>query len=92
MRKKKKLRKSLPKTGRFYSLWERQTRRHKWRNTHCFVWVTNCVPATRDDPKHLHAEISYQTSNSGGPSRTGWAVCYLSDYRQLRTPIFDSPL
>lgn len=71
----------LPKIGQFVSIWERATRRHKWRIYRPFVLVT-FIPADERG-------ISWQESDSGGGTSTGWTSAQLGDCRKIGRPQFD---
>lgn len=74
-----------PEVGRFYSMWERKSPRHKWEAVYAYALCTS----TRVDGTLRF--VSFQTSESGGHGflSRGWSSMMLSATRQLRFPMFD---
>lgn len=72
-----------PKIGKFVSVWHRESRRHKWRIHRAFVLVT-LIRVERGE-----TFISWQESDSGGETSTGWTSARLYDCRKIGRPQFD---
>lgn len=73
-----------PKVGDFVSIWNRDSRRHKWKMEYGFVLLTRLEG---DD-------ISFQTSRSHNHyENSGWHTALLRGHgpweRELREPMFD---
>ena len=68
------------KVGKFASVWQRKSGRHKWTMTRAFVLICHVSEGC----------VSWQESTSGGETRQSWTSCNADPkYYKFDEPHFD---